>query len=276
MLHTTADLDRTVRWVTRTMSRRREGADLELVVVGARLPRAVELPLAMLLATYPDARLLAPLARVGPAVCTNVGIAETSGEVVVLARTSANPPRDAFHGLTSALSDHDVAIAQPLVVDRPGAGGQRRRGVRAGTHPPRAVPGRLPGGRRAGPQLARGPRAAVPGGGGAGLGAGAAARPGRLGRRRAARGRARHPDGRLRRRDDRGRAQVAARPQGRAAAPPRHRLRRRPRPAGALAGVPGRVRGGVGPRRASRSSAAGGRTAPYLPAPTTTRSTSPP
>ena len=38
----------------------------------------------------------------------------------MLARTSANPPRDAFHGLTSALSDHDVAIAQPLVVDRPG------------------------------------------------------------------------------------------------------------------------------------------------------------
>ena len=120
VLHTTADLDRTVRWVTRTMSRRREGADLELVVVGARLPRAVELPLAMLLATYPDARLLAPLSRVGPAVCTNVGIAETSGEVVVLARTSANPPRDAFHGLTSALADRDVAIAQPLVVDRPG------------------------------------------------------------------------------------------------------------------------------------------------------------
>ena len=120
VLHTTADLDRTVRWVTRTMSRRRESADLELVVVGARLPRAVELPLAMLLATYPNARLLAPLARIGPAVCTNLGIAETSGEVVVLARTSANPPRDAFHGLTSALSDHDVAIAQPLVVDRPG------------------------------------------------------------------------------------------------------------------------------------------------------------
>ena len=120
VLHTSADLDRTVRWVTRTMSRRREGADLELVVVGARLPRAVELPLAMLLATYPNARLLAPLARIGPAVCTNLGIAETSGEVVVLARTSANPPRDAFHGLTSALSDHDVAIAQPLVVDRPG------------------------------------------------------------------------------------------------------------------------------------------------------------
>jgi hypothetical protein len=120
VLHTTADLDRTVRWVTRTMSRRRESADLELVVVGARLPRAVELPLAMLLATYPNARLLAPLARIGPAVCTNLGIAETSGEVVVLARTSANPPRDAFHGLTSALSDRDVAIAQPLVVDRPG------------------------------------------------------------------------------------------------------------------------------------------------------------
>ena len=40
--------------------------------------------------------------------------------MVVLARTSANPPRDAFHGLTSALSDHEVAIAQPLVVDRPG------------------------------------------------------------------------------------------------------------------------------------------------------------
>jgi hypothetical protein len=120
VLHTTSDLDRTVRWVTRTMSRRRENADVELVVVGSRLPRSVELPLAMLLATYPNAHLLAALPRIGPAVCTNLGIAETTGEVVVLARTSANPPRDAFHTLVSALGDHDVAIAQPLVVDRPG------------------------------------------------------------------------------------------------------------------------------------------------------------
>ena len=54
VLHTTADLDRTVRWVTRTMSRRRESADVELVVVGVRLPRAVELPLAMLLRDVPE------------------------------------------------------------------------------------------------------------------------------------------------------------------------------------------------------------------------------
>ena len=120
VLHTTSDLDRTVRWVTRTMSRRRESADVELVVVGSRLPRAVELPLAMLLATYPNAHLLAVQPRIGPAVCTNLGIADTTGEVVVLARTTANPPRDAFHALVSALADHDVAIAQPLVVDRPG------------------------------------------------------------------------------------------------------------------------------------------------------------
>ena len=120
VLHTTSDLDRTVRWVTRTLSRRRESADVELVVVGSRLPRDVELPLAMLLATYPNAHLLAVQPRIGPAVCTNLGIADTTGEVVVLARTTANPPRDAFHGLVSALADHDVAIAQPLVVDRPG------------------------------------------------------------------------------------------------------------------------------------------------------------
>ena len=120
MLHTTADLDRTVRWVTRTMSRRRENADVELVVVGSRLPRAVELPLAMLLATYPNTRLLAMLPRLGPAVCANLGIAATTGEIVVLARTTANPPRDAFHALSAALADHTVAIAQPLVVDRPG------------------------------------------------------------------------------------------------------------------------------------------------------------
>ena len=120
VLHTTSDLDRTVRWVTRTLARQRESADVELVVVGARLPRAVELPLAMLLATYPNARLLAPLARLGPAVCTNLGIAETTGEVVVLARTTANPPRDAFHALTAPLADHEVALTQPLVVDRPG------------------------------------------------------------------------------------------------------------------------------------------------------------
>ena len=74
----------------------------------------------MLLATYPNAHLLAVQPRIGPAVSTNLGIADATGEVVVLARTTANPPRDAFHGLVSALADHDVAIAQPLVVDRPG------------------------------------------------------------------------------------------------------------------------------------------------------------
>ncbi len=114
------DLGRTVRWVTRTMARRRETADVELVVVGSRMPREVELPLAMLMATYPDAELLALRPRVGPALATNIGIAHATGEVVVLARTSVNPPRDAFHALTTALEDHDVAIAQPLVVDRPG------------------------------------------------------------------------------------------------------------------------------------------------------------
>jgi GT2 family glycosyltransferase len=120
VLQTGGDLDRTLRWVTRTMSRLRGDADVELVVVGTRLPRAVELPLAMLLATYPHARLIAPLARAGAALCTNIGIAETTGESVVLARTTANPPRDAFHGLLSALADPEVAIAQPLLVDRPG------------------------------------------------------------------------------------------------------------------------------------------------------------
>ena len=115
-----ADLDRTVRWVTRTMARAREAADIELVVVGARLPRGVELPLAMLLSTYRNATLLSPLARIGPAVAANLGIAATTGAVVVLARTTANPPRDGFHSLTHVLVDEEVAIAQPLVVDRPG------------------------------------------------------------------------------------------------------------------------------------------------------------
>ncbi len=120
VLHATNDLDRTVRWVTRTLSRLRAEADVELVVVGARLQRGVELPLAMLLATYPNARLLTTLARVGPALAANIGAAQTTGEVVVLARTSANPPRDAFHPLVVALHDPAVGIAQPLVVDRPG------------------------------------------------------------------------------------------------------------------------------------------------------------
>ncbi len=120
VLHTGADLDRTVRWVTRTMARAREAADIELVVVGARLPRSVELPLAMLLSTYRNAHLLSPLARIGTAVATNLGIAATTGEAVVLARTTANPPRDGFHSLTHVLVDEEVAIVQPLVVDRPG------------------------------------------------------------------------------------------------------------------------------------------------------------
>ncbi len=120
VLNGSGELARTVRWVTQTMARRRETADVELVVVGSRMPREVELPLAMLLATYPNARLLPMLPRLGAALSANVGIAETTGEVVVLVRSGVSPPRDAFHSLASALDDHDVAIAQPLVVDRTG------------------------------------------------------------------------------------------------------------------------------------------------------------
>ena len=155
VLHSTADLDRTVRWVTRTMSRRRRNADIELVVVGARLPRSVGLPLAMLLlATYPNARLVAPV-LLGPAVCTNLGIAETSGEVVVLARLTMNPPRDAFHSSGLSTSPTTAWRSQPLLVDRPGLV------VSAGAvfgpgHPPRALPGRPSRTRRPGPRLPRG------------------------------------------------------------------------------------------------------------------------
>ena len=195
VLHSTADLDRTVRWVTRTMSRRRENADVELVVVGARLPRSTELPLAMLLATYPNARLLAPLPRIGPAVCANLGIAETTGEVVVLARTTANPPRDAFHALVSALADHDVAIAQPLVVDRPGlvvsAGAVFGPGR---THPEPFLAGHPVRDAQA-LTSRRGARPAVARRGGARLRAGPPPRVRRVRRRRPARGRARRTDG---------------------------------------------------------------------------------
>ncbi len=120
VLHASPDLARTVRWVTRTMAPLGEADDIELVVVGSHLPRHVELPLAMLMATYPRARLMATLPRLGAALSTNIGIAQTTGEVVVLARTSVNPPRDAFRALVAALDDPAVAIAQPLVTDRPG------------------------------------------------------------------------------------------------------------------------------------------------------------
>ena len=177
----------------------------------------------------------------------------------------------------------DVGPVRPRRRHRPAAGGrpagadrQCRRGVRAGPHPPRAVPGRSSGGRRPGPRLAGGTRPAVARGGGPGLGAGPPARLRRLDRRRAARGRARCPDGRARWWRDSRRAPVAAGAQGRSAAAARHRLRRRPRPPGAVAGVAARIRGGLGPRRASRSSVAAGRTAPSRRAPTTSRWTSRP
>ncbi len=120
VLHTGPDLDRAVRWVTRTMSRGTDPDRVELVVVGARLPRSVELPLASLLATYPHARLLSTAAPLGAAVATNLGIAATSGEVVVLARTGVSPPRDGFAALAAAVEQPAVALAQPLLVDRAG------------------------------------------------------------------------------------------------------------------------------------------------------------
>ena len=207
----------------------------------------------MLLATYPNARLLAPLARIGPAVCTNLGIAETSGEVVLLARTSASPPRDVFHSLTSALSDHDVAIAQPLVVDRPGLVVSAGAVFRAGQHPPdpflaghpvARCPRPLASGRCPHRCIARGAavRAEL-------RSACRAAR--RLDRRHAPRGRARCPHGRARwRRDGRG-ARVAADAQGRPAPAARHCLQATA-PSGALAGSAERLRGSLGQRPASR------------------------
>jgi O-antigen biosynthesis protein len=120
VLHAGTDLDRTARWVTRTLSRVKADADVELVVVGVRMPRAVELPLSMLLAAFPRTRLLTPWARIGATVATNLGVAATTGEVVVLARTTATPPRDVFGGLVTALADDGVALAQPLLVDRAG------------------------------------------------------------------------------------------------------------------------------------------------------------
>jgi hypothetical protein len=121
VVHITPDLAPTVRWLTRTMARRRKQADVELVVVGSGLPREVELPLAMLLAAYPGARFVPARSGIGPALCANLGIVETTGEVVVLARTTVDPPRQAFHALTTAIAeDPAVAIAQPLLVDPPG------------------------------------------------------------------------------------------------------------------------------------------------------------
>lgn len=120
VLSTGLDLERTVRWVTRLMSRVADPNRVDLVVVGSRLPRHVEVPLATLLASYPEARLLSALAPLGPTVAANLGIAATTGEVVVLARTSVSPPRDGFSALTAAVTDTTVALAQPLLVDRPG------------------------------------------------------------------------------------------------------------------------------------------------------------
>ena len=249
VLHTTSDLDRTVRWVTRTLARQRESADVELVVVGARLPRAVELPLAMLLATYPNARLLAPLARTRPGGVHQPRHRRDHGRGG-RARPHHRQPAARRVPRAHRAPGRPRGRPHPAAGRGPaGTGRQRGRGVRPRPHPSGALPRRAPGPRRAGAVGPRHPGAALARRRRPGQPPGATARLRRRGRRRPPRGRARAADGRPRRRPHRGGHPVAARAQGGSPAPVGLRRRGGARAPGPGAAAASRLGGGLGPGR---------------------------
>ena len=95
--------------------------DLELVVVGVRLPRWQHVALSVLTTASPGSTLVTIQADRGPATTANVGFAATTGERVVLVLGQVEPDADSAVRLAGTLADPGQAIAQPLVLDPTGS-----------------------------------------------------------------------------------------------------------------------------------------------------------
>lgn len=98
-----------------------ESSALDVVVVGVRLPRWQHVALSVLVGTLAHARLVTLQADRGPAVRVAVGLAETTGERVVVVTEPLAPDVAAVQRLAGALEDPHVAVAQPVVLDPTGA-----------------------------------------------------------------------------------------------------------------------------------------------------------
>jgi hypothetical protein len=90
--------------------------DLELVMVGVRLPRWHQVAVSVLTEAFPGSRLVTLQANRGTPTNANVGFAATTGERVVLVLGQVEPDADGAVRLAGTLADADQAVAQPLVL----------------------------------------------------------------------------------------------------------------------------------------------------------------
>jgi hypothetical protein len=91
-------------------------SDLELVVVGVRLPRWQHVALSVLTKASPGSTLVTVQADRGLATTANVGFAATTGERVLLVLGQVEPDAVTGLDLAATLADSGQAVGQPLVL----------------------------------------------------------------------------------------------------------------------------------------------------------------
>ncbi len=96
-------------------------ADLELVVVGVRLPRWQHVALSVLTTASPGSTLVTIQADRGTATTANVGFGATTGERVLLVLGQVEPDAATAVQFAATLADPDQAVGQPLVLDPTGS-----------------------------------------------------------------------------------------------------------------------------------------------------------
>lgn len=94
--------------------------DVEVVVVATRDRRGPHLLTSALAGLLPSVTSVSVPAGTRISAATNIGIAHTTGDRVVLLRPEAQPAPELLQRLTRTLDEPGVAVAQPLVLDRRG------------------------------------------------------------------------------------------------------------------------------------------------------------
>ncbi|PUA80737.1 hypothetical protein C7S10_13395 [Nocardioides currus] len=94
--------------------------DVEVVVVATRDRRGPHLLTSALAGLLPSVTSVSVPAGTRISAATNIGIAHTTGDRVVLLRPEAQPAPEVLERLAEAVSAPGVAVAQPLVLDRRG------------------------------------------------------------------------------------------------------------------------------------------------------------
>ncbi|MDQ4052737.1 MAG: glycosyltransferase [Actinomycetota bacterium] len=111
----------TARWIRSVADALAAGSDLELVVVGVRLPRWQHVALSVLTTASPGSRLVTIQADRGLATTANVGFASTTGERVLLVLGQVEPDAATAADLAASLADPDQAVGQPVVLGPSGS-----------------------------------------------------------------------------------------------------------------------------------------------------------